>query len=609
MNFVGYDPAALTAFAQALATAAAELETIARSEAVVGNPLRRQSVHEAVNTLAHWGRRARGVATCEVMERVHHVELAGEPADIALRNGVAHAWSRDGFALVQVDEPLDAVTDPTASYQAAANLLHTDQRRPLSDDDLRWLTVLFHTPITVIPLGAITVIAQRLASRVSDADRLGQRDPLARSTWAAFLGAVAGHRNVVQHLGATLPVPAAAQVVAASSLRGQALGIATADMFDRWERERWWVTGRHVPLNVADHLLAGVVSDTQALAVLWERRQASLGILFYGPNDSEPVATLIRAWTDPRAVPMPVAAHRLTTMLNYATAVPHATAGDLERLRRHLVLNPGYGDADEVRWWSLRSSLGMATAPWQLFLTTGHTLWGGSSGAGLDTVRWLMEAAGATSVFAQELGPALERRAAEFSDNPQQRRDTIDRMAWTIGAVDALVLRAEQSSADGAYLMRSLLALSVGHAAGAVAGAATAAVAPPLAGVVRTVSAGQVTQALDGHSDSQREERARLASFDRRTTAAAALMAVVVADQRQRGWISDHVPAPPVPRPVDARDPGAPDELASWLADLERFGHGAITPAARRELQHVLDAVVPADRRAAIDRGRHSIND
>jgi len=608
MNFVGYDPAALTAFAQGLATAAAELDTIARFGVVTGDALRRRLAQEAVDSLAVWARRARGVATCEVMERVHHVELEVTSTDVALRHGIAHIWSRDGLALVAVDEPVDTVTDPTAGYVAAAELLNAHQHRPLSDDDLHWLTTLFHTPITVIPLQAVTVIAQRLATRVHDADRHGLHDPLARSTWAALLGAIAGHPDAVRHVGASLPVHAAAEVVATSSLRGQALGTATADVFDRWERERWWVTGRQMPLNVADRLLAGIVSDAQALAVLWERRQGALGIVLYGPNDADRVATLMRAWTDPSAVSMPVAAHRLTALLGYATAVPHATASDLEGLRRHLVLNPGHGDADEVRWWSLRGSLAVATAPWQVFLTTGHALWGGSSGAGLHTVRWLMESPDAASVFAQELGPALQRRAADFTDDPHQRRDTIDRMAWTIGAVDALVLQAEQSPNGDADLMRSLLALSVGHAAGAAAAAATAVVAPPLAGVARTVSAGQVTQALDGDSDSQREERARLASFDRRTTAAAALMTIVVADQRRRGWIADGVPPPPTPRPVDPRDPGAPDALTSWLADLDRFDDRAVSPTARRELRHVLDAVLPADRRAAIDRGRHSIN-
>lgn len=388
---------------------------------------------------------------------------------------------------------------------------------------------------------------------------------------------------------------------------GTELGRLVVEALHRWEQGPWWVTAGHTPLNTADQLLEAVLADVEALATVWEHRQASLGMLLYGANDMGRVAAVLQAWTDPTVVDLPTAATRVTTLLRYVRAIPHATAPDLEGLRTRLVLNPGYGESPEVRWWSLRRALADVMAPWQMWPATGHEQWGASSGEALTTLTWLLESPEAASVLATGLGPAVASRATALGDDPAQRRDTIERMAWAIGAVDALVQQSDEAASAETHLMRSLVALTLGHAAGAAAGAATATVVPPLAGVVRTVSSGQVTRALDHDDDSARRDRARWASRDRRAAAASALMTVVANDHRTRGWLSSEVPPPPPPTP-DTDDPATPDALATWLADLDTFDDGDVHPLARTELHQVWHAVIPVQQRAAVDRGREYVN-
>lgn len=392
------------------------------------------------------------------------------------------------------------------------------------------------------------------------------------------------------------------------TLAGAELGRVVVEGLDRWEQGPWWIRGGDTPLNTVDHLLDAALGDADALATLWEQRHASLGMLLYGANDIGRVAAVLQAWTDPALVDLPVAATRVTSLLAYVRAIPHATAADLEGLRTRLVLNPGFGESPEVRWWSLRRALADVVAPWQMWMATGHDQWGASSADALTALAWLAESPGVASVLASGLGPAVASRAMALGDDPAQRRDTIERMAWAIGAVDALVQRSDEADAAGTHLVHSLIALSLGHAAGAAVGAATAAIVPPLAGVARTLSSGQVTRALEHDDDTGRRDRARLASRDRRAAGAAGLMAVVAHDHRARGWLSREVPAPPAPETRDTGDPAAPDALAAWLAHLDTFEHHDVHPNARTELQQVWHAVIPAHQRAAVDRGRDYVN-
>lgn len=418
-------------------------------------------------------------------------------------------------------------------------------------------------------------------------------------------------------LVATLPpdLAAAAMVTLAAEgeLGGLALGTAAVDVLERWAKGPWWATAGDTPLNVADHVLAAVVGDTEALATLWEHRQSTLGIVLYGPNDAARVRAVLQGWTHPSVVDGSTAADRVLPLVHYVRTVPHATAPELTGLRDDLVLNPGFGESHESRWWTVREAMADVVAPWQVWMTTGHQRWGGSSGDAVDTMHWVLESPGTESVFAQWLGPALSSRAEQLGDDPLQRRATIERLAWSIGVVDALVEQADQArqrSGDaGLDLLRGLVALSVGHAAGAAAAAATAVVAPPLAGVARTVSSGRITQALDDdHGWERRRERARLASLDRRSVAATGLMALVVADHRRRGWLSLDVPAPPPPASRSADDPGAPDPLAEWLAFVDTLDDDQVHEVARRELHQVWNAVTPAAERAAVDRGRLEVS-
>jgi hypothetical protein len=391
-------------------------------------------------------------------------------------------------------------------------------------------------------------------------------------------------------------------------LDGAALGKVVVDALHQWEQGPWWVTAGHSPLTTVDHLLEAIVGDSDALATVWEHRHASLGVMLYGANDMDRVAAVLRAWTDPAQVDLPTAAARVTAVVQYVRAIPHATAEDLEGLRTRLVLNPGYGESPEVRWWALRRALADVVAPWQMWLVTGHHDWGASSAQGLDTLTWLLESPESASVLAQHLGPAVTSRAMALGDDVTQRRDTIERMAWSIGAVDALVQLSDEADVAGTHLVRSLVALSLGHAAGAAASAATAAIVPPLAGVARTLSSGQVNRALGPDDDTGDRDRARLASLDRRAAAASGLMAVIAHDHRARGWLSGEVPPPPAPVPRDTHDPATPDALAAWLAHLDTLDDHQIHPSARAELHQVWHAVTPTHRRAAVDRGREFIS-
>lgn len=605
MSVLGYDPAALTLLAGDMTMAAQHLDRLLRHVGLANEPLHRRQVSGVADRLTWWAARARGIATCEVMERIHHLDLPTLDGGAApLRQALAHQWQTEGLGLVMVD---DVAPLRGPSFEAAADLLarHTD--RHLTDDDLTWLSETAAHGTGPVDAASMTVLIAHLGDRLHRASSTGHADGPAQRAWAALVTAADADPRVLRSIVARLPPTSAAPVLAAATLRGAALGEASLDVLHRWEQQRWWSLGRHTPWNVVDHVLSAVVHDADALTRLWQERRHRPGLLLYGPNDASHMRALVTALTDPTQVDESTAAERLMPLLAYARAVPHEHADDLEGLREHLVLAPGYGDADEVRWWGVREALAVATAPWVMWLTSGRPRWGDESGSGLHALQWLVHAPGAADQFATHLGQALQRRVQGLPDDPVQRHDAIERMAWTIGAVDALVEHAEQPSDTGLVLLRSLLALSVGHAAGAAAAAATAVVVPPLAGVARTVSSSRVTEALDEGDDPEADERSRLASLDRRATAAAALMAVLAADHRRRGWLSAAVEPTPVPGPRRDRDPAAPDPLARWLNLLDQYGDDDVSIAARRELQQAWQAITPADQRAAIDRGRREV--
>lgn len=420
--------------------------------------------------------------------------------------------------------------------------------------------------------------------------------------------------QMVAALPPDLAAAALVELVADGELAGLALGTAAVEVLERWAQGPWWTTAGDTALNVADHVVAAVVGDSEALTTLWQHRQSTLGIVLYGPNDAARVRALLQGWTHPSVVDGSTASGRVLPLVDYVRSVPHATAPELIGLRDELVLNPGFGESHESRWWTVREAMAEVVAPWQVWMTTGHHLWGGSSGDAVATLRWLLESPGTETALAQWLGPALATRAEHLGDDPLERRATIERLAWSIGAVDALVEQADRSrqrSGDaGLDLLRGLVALSVGQAAGAAAAAATAVVAPPLAGVARTLSSGRVAKALDAPDDDpeSRREHARLASLDRRSVAATGLMAVVVADHHRRGWLSLDVPPPPPPHSRSVDDPGAPDPLAEWLAFVDTLDDDQVHEVARRELHQVWNAVTPAAERAAVDRGRLEVS-
>jgi len=537
------------------------------------------------------------------MERIHHLELPVLPAhEVPLRDALARQWHGEGLALAVLDEGTE--TSRADALDAAARVARLGHGRSVTDDDLEWLARTASGSGALPDPAAVATLLVHLGAGRHTGGATQPADPLAQRARDALVASLRGSPDAMRSLLEGLEPALAAEVLATSGLTGDALGEVAADVIDRWEQERWWAVGRHTPWNTVDHVLACVTADATALAALWERRRARPGILLYGPNDERHVTALVTSLTDPALLAAPTAARRLLPLLDYARSIPHAHAADLDAVRRDLVLAPGHGHADEVRWWQIRQALATAAAPWMVWLTSGDATWGGSSGVGAQTLTWLVDAPDAPSAFTRGLGDALQRRAGYLGDEPSQRFEAIERMAWTIGAVDAMVERADRPADAGIDLLRGLVALSVGHAAGAAAAAATAVVAPPLAGVARTVSSGRVTEALDADGDPGRDERARLASLDRRTTAAAALIAVLAADHRRRGWLSPDVPPPPSPLAQRPTDPGAPDPLAAWLAHLDGLEEAHVAPIARRELHQAWQAVTPADQRAAVDRGR-----
>lgn len=606
MTVVGYDPALLGRFAAELAMAADHLDHVARHPGLAHDATRRSTLTGVAERLRWWAARARGIATCEVMERVHHLELPVVAAHEApLREALARQWQGEGLALAVLDEGTEA--SRAEALDAAAQVARLRHGRPVTDDDLEWLARVSIGPGAVPDPTAVATLLVHLGSGRHAGSGTHPADPRAQRARDALVASLHGSPDALGSLLEGLEPALAAEVLATSGLTGAALGEAAADVIDRWEQERWWVVGRHTPWNTLDHVLACVTADASALAALWERRRTRPGILLYGPNDERHVNELVTALVDPTLVDAPTASRRLLPLLDYARSIPHAHATDLDALRTHLVLAPGYGHADEVRWWQLRQALATAAAPWMVWLTSGDAMWGGSSGVGAQTLTWLVDAPGASGAFTRGLGDALQRRAGDLGDEPAVRFEAIERMAWTIGAVDALVEQADRPADAGIDMLRGLVALSIGHAAGAAAAAATAVVAPPLAGVARTVSSGRVTEVLDDDDDAGRHERVRLASLDRRTTAAAALIAVLATDHRRRGWLSPDVPPPPSPLAQRPTDPGAPDPLAAWLAHLDGLEESHVAPIARRELHQAWQAVTPADQRAAVDRGRAQV--
>jgi hypothetical protein len=222
---------------------------------------------------------------------------------------------------------------------------------------------------------------------------------------------------------------------------------STAYLLNRWVEHHpaWWSDATHGEPTRIDSLISQVATDPVDAGRLIDST-TFLAPLIYGCHDLGTLRSLWLSATDPRTTSVSTAGDRIKRLVE--------TAFDKQGWRTGIA--PSWVDIHEQKRlrYEILDLLGEVIAPWQLQFSGLSSEWNWNSETGVHFLKKVSESVAAASSLSQGLGMALYRNLSDLSDNPMERRQRIDAIAFSVGASTELLRNAKvrQAQMDSDHL-------------------------------------------------------------------------------------------------------------------------------------------------------------
>ena len=226
-----------------------------------------------------------------------------------------------------------------------------------------------------------------------------------------------------------------------------------AFLIRRWvnQHPEWWSDATHGQPTEIENFLSRISEQPLECGRLIDSSKF-VAPLIYGVHDPSIVRRIWLSATDPRTTSADTAGQRIRRLVE-------EVFGD-QKWRNGIA--PSWLDIHEQSriHREIQAILGEIIAPWQLQFTGLTADWKWSADEGLSYLKKVAESATAATALSRGLGSALFRNISELPDDPHQRRDRIDLIAFAV-ASSTEVLRNEkvdQAQMDADHLA-SMLAI------------------------------------------------------------------------------------------------------------------------------------------------------